>query len=517
MKMEKRLIAVVLAVILVFTNLTPVAAKSSKTTKAPKLTVTKNIRLEAGSTKKLEVKGKQITKATYKTSNKSIATVSDKGVVKGLKQGKCKVTVTVNYYVYKIHPKSKKPTKQKVKQNKKYVCQIVVNPKKTKPQNNTNKFEAGVADFSVQLFKSFSQQVAEGENVFLSPESAFGALALCANGADGDTRTEFETVLCNGMTMDAINENYHARNQKLRDSQDVKFQWANGIWMKDVVNGQQVVIKDEFLANADKYYEANAKSVPFDATTVKEINSWVEEKTNGMIPQLIDQFGADTMSCIVNAIAFEGKWAQQYSEEQVIKEQTFTNAWGEKETATMLKSEESAYISDSKVKGFVKYYEGGEYAFMALLPKKAGDLVSYIESLDGQKLRNLYQSRQCTAKVITKMPEFACDYDTNLNDALLNMGIREAFDENAADFTKMAELKGANVFISDVIQKAHIEVDRYGTKAAAATAVLEKVTSARPGQKIEQVYLDRPFLYAVIDMSTGLPLFMGVVNSVDKS
>ena len=113
------------------------------------------------------------------------------------------------------------------------------------------------------------------------------------------------------------------------------------------------------------------------------------------------------------------------------------------------------------------------------------------------------------------MPEFTNDYEVGLGDLLSDLGMEDAFDEDNADFSLMAQIPGSNIFISKVIHKTHIEVDRNGTRAAAATAVMMDEAACADIDPIVNVYLDRPFIYMIVDTETGTPVFMGTVNSVN--
>ena len=110
------------------------------------------------------------------------------------------------------------------------------------------------------------------------------------------------------------------------------------------------------------------------------------------------------------------------------------------------------------------------------------------------------------------MPKFTVDFDAELNKPLADMGIKDAFSPENADFGKMGKA-GNNLYISDVIQKTHIDVDEDGTKAAAATAIAVCTTCALPVPE-ETIILNRPFLYAIVDTQTNIPIFMGTLNTL---
>lgn len=465
------------------------------------------ILLAEGKTKTLKVEGKNIESMIFTSTNKKVATVNKAGKVVAKKAGKCKIKVLVKY---------RKTKTAKQLSIEKLQCSVKVekagSDASTTVEQGVNvsdneAFISQTADFSMQLFKnSTADNLKKGKNVLVSPESAIVALSMTANGADGDTLEELEKVLCKNMHMEDFNKYLSAYNSRLTAAKGVKFHSANSIWMKDTIK-----VQEKFLDTNKKYYGADVFLSPFNADTVEEINKWVKTNTDDMIDRLLDEISARSVMYLINAIAFEGKWMEQYEDYQVEENEKFTNYKGEKQKATMLCATEEEYIKGGDETGFVKPYKGGKYAFMALLPDEKISVEDYVSGLSGEKFLDLYKSRK-QKSVETKIPEFSYDYSIELNDALSSMGIHKAFSPEA-DFTKMAKADTGNLYINKVLHKTFIELDRYGTKAAAVTAVEMKCGSAAPGMEEKpKVYLDRPFVYAIINTDTGLPVFVGAVN-----
>ncbi len=497
----RRYPALFLAVILFFGPAAPPVSAAVK----PR--VTKKLALTAGKTGKIRVRGKYVKSVKYKSRKKKVATVTGKGKVKAKKAGICKIRVTVKY---------KKKKKAKKVFTKKYICRVVVSKKqKTTPAptySPSSEFTKQTVDFSVKLMQnSAAKQVSEGKNVLLSPESVICALAMTASGAGGNTLAEFEKVLCGGINRADFNQTLHTLNANLTASRDVKFHLANSIWLKEGLD-----VKEDFILSSRALFQADVKEVPFDKDTLKQMNDWVKKSTGGMIDKILDQMPNRMVMALLNAISFEGNWEKQYREYNVHGNQAFTDARGNKDKATMLYGTEHNYLEDDKATGFVKYYEGGDYAFVAIRPKDGVSAYEYLSGLDGEKFLELYKGAVNGAyeTVYTRMPEFSYDYSSNLNEPLMAMGIQEAFSPERADFKNMAEVPGANIYISDVLHKTHIELDRNGTKAAAVTAVIAKASSALPVNPPKEVYLDKPFLYAIVEAKTGFPIFMGVLNDL---
>ena len=219
----------------------------------------------------------------------------------------------------------------------------------------------------------------------------------------------------------------------------------------------------------------------------------------------------------INAIAFEGKWEDEYKEYQIQEDDIFTNAAGEEEQARMLKETGIHYFENDGATGFMKYYEGEEYAFVAILPKEEGAIEDYVADMTADDYIEFWNSYTTEYDVVTKLPCFTYSYDLTLNDALKDMGMPTAFTEGNADFSLMVTNPEVNLYISNVIHKTYIKLDEKGTEAAAVTAVeMANESCAEPVEReVKEVILDRPFVYAIVDVESGMPMFIGTVNSVE--
>lgn len=372
-------------------------------------------------------------------------------------------------------------------------------------------FRTAAADFSIRLFQQGTADETTGSNILISPESVLSALGMTANGADGTTLAEMELVLGGGMDIQDFNKYMYTYNNGLVETEDVTFHLANSIWIKD--NPAELQVNADFLQTDKTYYNADAFLADFDETTVSDINHWVDTNTNGMIDQLLEEIPEDAVMYLINALAFEGAWETKYEQDQINENGHFTSYQGVEETVAMLNSTEGQYITGEHVTGFVKNYEGGNYAFLALLPEEGTNVTDYIASMDGEAFLELYDNRS-KQDVLVQIPEFTYDYNTELSEILSRMGMPVAFTESA-DFSRMAETDTGLLYINRVIHKTYIQVDRAGTKAAAVTAVEMKNEAAMmEPEETPTVYLNRPFVYAIIDTETGLPIFLGTVNTI---
>ena len=353
---------------------------------------------------------------------------------------------------------------------------------------------AEVTDFSIRLLR---ESMEDGKNTLISPMSVLAALSMTANGAEGETLAQMETVL--GQSKDALNDWYKNGTDKSSDYLHL----ANAIFIKD---DPALTVSEDFLQTLEKWYETGIYMTSFNDSTLREINGFVEENTNGMVKDILDKIPDDAVMYLINALAFEARWADPYNEYSV-HESVFTTEDGREQTVELMYSEEyDVYIEDDLFTGFLKDYEGDRYTFAALLPKEGVTVAEVADSLSGDITDKICSRWGGT--VLTAMPKFETEFDTQMNEVLQAMGMTDAFDPYAADFSGLADYTGGNIFLNRVIHKTFISVAEQGTRAGAAT-VIEAAAEAAAPEEVKEVILNRPFLYMIWDMEANTPLFMG--------
>ena len=362
-----------------------------------------------------------------------------------------------------------------------------------------------VTDFAVRLFKASEES---GKNTLISPLSVLCALAMTANGAKEETLAQMESVL--GMTKDELNIYLYSYMKKLPNGEKYKLSLANSIWFTD---DESFTVNRDFLQTNADYYGADIYKSPFDQKTCKEINKWVEDNTDGMIPEILDEINSEAVMYLVNALAFDAEWAKIYRESSV-KYGKFTKEDGSEQNVELMYNTENVYLEDDNASGFMKYYKDGKYAFVAILPNEGVSVSEYISSLDGKSLSEMLVNAQI-ATVRTCIPKFETEYDVNMAEILAKMGMPDAFDSDKADFTGLGTSSVGNIYISRVIHKTFISVDEKGTKAGATTAV-EMMPESAPPTDIKKVYLDRPFVYMLVDCENNIPFFIGTMMDVGE-
>lgn len=366
-----------------------------------------------------------------------------------------------------------------------------------------NAFVHAHMQFAVNLLQQTLKE--EGEKgALVSPLSAQLALAMIANGANGETLEQMEAVLGGGMSLSRLNEYLHSYTASLPTSKGVKLQLANSIWFPE--NGDHP--REDFLQTNANYYGAGAYQAPSDQLC-DLINDWVKTHTDGKIEKLFDEPSDDISAALVNTILFNGAWKEKYTEQSLI-ERSFTAYTGKNRRVTMLHSTEYVFLQDSDgTVGFLKPYEDARYAFVALLPEEGADILDYVASLTADRLNRILQSRQ-TEKVDVCLPKFTFSGDYRLNETLKAMGMPLAFDPKKADFARV--FNDGGVYLDVFKQKTMIEVSEAGTVAAGASGGIMAPGTSDFDPKT--VYLDRPFVYMILDTETNLPLFLGVLTDI---
>ena len=364
---------------------------------------------------------------------------------------------------------------------------------------------AAITDFSVDLFQ---ESLETEENTLISPFSVLCALAMTANGAQGETLAQMEAVL--GIPTSDLNHYLYTYLNQLPNNEKYQLHIANSIWF---TNDERFTVSQDFLQTNANYYNASIYKAPFDDTTTQAINNWVKENTDGMIPTILDEIPQDAVMYLVNALAFDAQWDEPYEEYQIDTD-TFTNASGKKQEATFMHSSESQYLADEYATGFLKYYANESYAFVALLPQEGMSVQDYAATLTGEHLQQLLANAQHTT-VEAGTPKFTSEYSVEMSQLLQNMGITAAFDVGSADFSKLGSSSAGNIYINQVLHKTYLSLDENGTKAGATTAVEMEAAAEEPIEP-KEIYLNRPFVYLLIDCEANLPLFMGTVLDIES-
>lgn len=357
--------------------------------------------------------------------------------------------------------------------------------------------------------KLYNTMMPQDQNYIFSPLSIKMALALAANGANGDTKAEILSAM--GIEdLTAFNNQARTLIDVYAQTDVVKLEIANSIW-RNVSNSGGMQFSDTYKKSIADFYRGEAFDVT-NETAVDEINNWVNEKTHGKITSLVDN--SDFWTYLANAVYFKGSWHSPFSEHATEKA-TFTDRNGaESQIDFMNKTGYYNYFENDGMQIIElpysnreeRFSESGEYqgadvyedlsvSTFLLLPKE-GRITDAEQILKTTPLQPAF--------VDLFMPKFKTEFSVSLMDIFAELGMKTSLDKDTADFTAMYD--EGNMWISDGIHKAYISVDEQGTEAAAATGFAGG-TSAPPQPVLFQA--DHPFTYIIRDNNSGESLFMG--------
>ena len=390
-------------------------------------------------------------------------------------------------------------------------------PRDTSPDVSTTDLEKlveGNSTFAWDLYRILKQG---DKNVFYSPYSISEALAMTYAGANGETAAQMAGAMQFLLEQNALHPAFNSLDLLLarrgegaegKDGEGFRLNVVNAIW------GQyDYKFQDTFLDVLAENYGAGLRLLDF----IKEpedsrvtINDWVADRTEDRIKDLIPQGAIDAMTRLVltNAIYFNAAWEYPFSED-VTAEGTFNNLNGSTTMAQMMHQSHSFGYSEGENYQAVELpYDNRELSMVILLPD-TGKFTEFQNTLDADRVNDIIGNLQYHQVVLT-MPKFEFDASFNLNEALQELGMTDAFSPGIADFSGMDGTK--NLYISDVVHKAFVSVDEAGTEAAAATAVIMTLT-AMPVDEVTMT-IDRPFIFFIRDIQTGAILFVGQVVSL---
>ena len=351
--------------------------------------------------------------------------------------------------------------------------------------------EGSQKGFALSFFKHVVAISESGENVVVSPYSAGVALSMVAEGAEGQTRVEFDDAL-NGCLFKAAD---------LGSNDTVTVKSANSVWITDDFS-----VRNRYVSILENDFDAEVVNLDFaDPATVRAINNWCSENTEGKINEIVDRLNPGMVMMLINALYFNAPWADAFLEKNT-REGVFHAFNGDVQIPMMAKTDRMNYAEYQGAQMVELPYEGGRYAMYVVLPPKGlsiDKMISYVN----EDLYDQAMSMMTAEKVRLTLPKFKLETEMILNKTLQNMGIRTAF-SSAADFKGISET--GPLVLDQVKQKCYIDVSEKGTEAAAVTSIGVRMTSARP-ETVYTMNVDRPYVFFIADRSNGNILFAGRV------
>lgn len=348
--------------------------------------------------------------------------------------------------------------------------------------------------FAISFFKEVNRTAGKGENVFVSPYSAGVALSMLNEGAGGETKAEIDNAL-NGCTF---------RNDVLEGGETVDVRSANSIWIDSNFS-----VRNRYVDLLGKDYDALVETLRFsDPATVRAINNWCSENTEGKIDKIVDKLSAGDVMLIVNALYFKAPWENSFDPSLTAKADF--NGLSKTSKVDMMYRKGTYNYAEFQGCQFIELpYEGGKYSMFVVLPPEDMKIDAMLPYLN-EKIYEEAVGMLAPVEVKFRMPKLKVETEMLLNRTLQNMGAETMF-TSAADLTGISE--SGPLAVSEVKQKCWLEVSEKGTEAAAVTSIGVRLTAARPDFNVKTMTVDRPYVFFIADKESLDVLFAGkIVN-----
>ncbi len=345
-------------------------------------------------------------------------------------------------------------------------------------------------------------------NQFYSPLSIEQAIGIALIGANGTTKDEILTAL-NITDMDVFLKN----SALLNNSENNSYQIANGIWINS--NYEKDLNKnynDLFITPAIENFNASVNVNPFTDNTKEEIRQFVEDNTNGFIPNYESEVEPSDVADIMNAIYFKADWETEF-DANYTRTDTFHGRDTESKVDFMkMFDERFKYDETDELQVISIPYKEGNESMIILLPKDDTNIVDILKDKNPEEINEILEniSNQGKRKIrLLQLPKFEQELKIEgLEEKLMNLGMVSAF-SNRANFSNLG-----NVYISKIFHKAKIRVDEKGTEAAATTEIIMTKGAAPSFEEKIDFVVDKPFVYIIRDENSGTILFTGLIQNI---
>ena len=360
-------------------------------------------------------------------------------------------------------------------------------------------------DFASTLsFGLYRQLGGKTDNWLVSPFSLQCALGMLSNGASGETHNEIlHTLGLSQYSQEEVNAYFKKLIEGLHTvNSAITVKTANSVW-----GNAGVPLKEDFQKTNIENYAATVSQLDFsDPSAVDKINAWCNQTTEGLIPAILDEVNPTAIVYLLNSFYFKARWESEFSPEKT-QEGNFTTSSGKVIKAHFMQAKRmAAYVENEWFTSTNLPYQNDSYVMRLILPQPEISIDQVLQALsesDGNLWKNVV-----LADINLKIPRFALENKLDLVSALQALGMKKAF-TNEADFSSMSDIA---TYISLVQQATRLKVDEEGSEGAAVTVIEGDLMSPLPEEKVD-FFLDRPFLFQILEPATGTVLFMGQVGS----
>lgn len=362
-------------------------------------------------------------------------------------------------------------------------------------------------DFAFQLFQQVNNAETEKPNWMISPLSMSYALGMMANGASGNTLDEIKTVLGHkDVSMEELNAYYKMLTASLLDlDNSTQIGIANSLWTR-----AGFPVKESYVSTVKEVYDADVDELSDSPeSAMKDINRWCAEKTDNLIPKIYNEpISNDIKMVLINALSFKGIWKDSFDKSHTRKDDFFNADESVSKVDMMLQNEAYRRVGDDNWEALELPYGNEAFSMVIMMPAEGLSLNEEICKLTGAdwKMWNEKLDESHRQFFDLKFPRFEMNYQKDMIDILVGMGIKDVFKGNA-DFSK---LTSNSVSVQLLNQHTYIKVDEEGTTAAVVTNG-EVLDTWSPSPDF---FVNRSFLYFIKEKSTNAILFMGKITKL---
>lgn len=353
---------------------------------------------------------------------------------------------------------------------------------------------------SLELYRQLGEKT---DNWLVSPFSLQCALGMLSNGANGETREEILHALgLSQYSQEEVNAYFRKLIEGLSTvNSAIAVKTANSIW-----GNAGVPFKEDFQKTNIENYAATVSQLDFsDPSAVDQINAWCNQTTEGLIPSILEEVNPTATVYLLNSLYFKARWESEFAPEKT-QEGYFNTSSGKVVKAHFMQTQRmAAYVENEWFTSMSLSYQNDSYVMRLILPQPEISIDQVLQALS-ESDENLWKNT-ILADINLKMPRFAFENKLDLVSTLQALGMKKAF-TNEADFSSMSDIA---TYISLVQQATRLKVDEEGSEGAAVTVIEGDLMSPLPEEKVD-FFLDRPFLFQIIEPTTGTVLFMGQVG-----
>ena len=360
-------------------------------------------------------------------------------------------------------------------------------------------------DFASTLSLVLYRQLGERtDNWLVSPFSLQCALGMLSNGASGETHNEIlHTLSLSQYSQEEVNAYFKKLIEGLHTvNSAITVKTANSVW-----GNAGITLKEDFQKMNIENYSAMVSQLDFsDPSAVDQINAWCNQTTEGLIPSILDEVNPTATVYLLNSLYFKARWESEFAPEKT-QEGDFTTSSGKVIKAHFMQTQRmAAYVENEWFTSTSLSYLNDSYVMRLILPQPEISIDQVLQALS-ESDENLWKNT-ILAEINLKMPRFTLENKMDLTPTLQALGMKKAF-SGGADFSSMSDVA---TYISLVQQATRLKVDEEGSEGAAVTVIGGETSPGMPEEKVD-FFLDRPFLFQILEPATGTVLFMGQVGT----